>query len=234
MPLFSPSSSVAAVPRGGTARPGFSASDLSVLQPDVTFSAPPRALLAQSVIFSAASCISAVSFFWILPFPTEGRTPAAAWFRVFIPVIAYGLCGALFHGFYIAIRKNIVLMQLGPEPDPAETVPTARRQWEILQRAFDRQHVASNASDMLLHLGVSCAAALLLADVLDGAGVRFTQAALPLVVAGLLGVVLQTVYQLRCVHCIAVHAYVVGPHRDIPLAVCRYRCAPGRGRPSHS
>lgn len=179
------------------------ASDDSVLQPDATFGPPPLALLAQGLTFAVCGIFSAVAFCAALPFASVSGVATLpgpkTWSLVFAPLLVYGAVNISFHAYYILIRKKVVRIQLGPEPDPAVTVAAAGMQWDILHRTFLSQHVAANCSDIVLYIGISASASVLLASLVRGEEAQFSfrAAALPVTVAGLGSVIIHTLYQLR-------------------------------------
>jgi hypothetical protein len=170
--------------------------DDSVLQPDVTFAAPPFLHMLHGYVFTVCGLVSIFSFHSELPI--SEATGSAAWSRILLPLIIYGIISVGFHAYYIRIRGRCLRMQLGPEPDAGVTVAAATMQWDILFQCFTGQHVASNASDIVLLLGIICSSSSLYESVLTRERVSLQAVSLPLAVAGLLSLCVHTLYQLRC------------------------------------
>lgn len=182
-----------------------------VLQPDVTFTAPPILQMLHGQLFACCAMISLVFLSTALPLARpEGQAKTGTWLKVFLPLIFYTLASMGVHCAYIVARRRCLRMQLGPEPDASITVAAATVQWAVLHRCFSRQHVASNASDITLLAGVLCSLSILLASLRNSGGPAYQTAAMPLAVAEFLVLCIHTMYRVRCApapRCAACHKW---------------------------
>jgi hypothetical protein len=175
---------------------GSSPDDASVLQPDVTFAAAPILHALHGYLFFVCIAIAAVSFFIVLP--VKLTADHESWACVFLPLIFYAFGSMAFHSYFIFARKRCVRMQLGPAPEPEVTIAAASMQWDVLHKCFISQHVASNAADIVLLIGIVASEVILYGRVSNGKSAGWRTAVLPVAVAGLISLCIHTLYRLRC------------------------------------
>jgi hypothetical protein len=193
---------------------------LSILQPDLNFTAPPFLQILHGHLFSVCAILSVAFFSASLPLAKPEEKPGAnhtAWQETLIPMIVYSVISIGFYGHYILRRESCLRIQLGPAPDANTTVAAASMQWLLLHDSLMKQHLATCSAEITLSVGVFCSLCLLTAKLGQGKDISLQLIAVPLAICEFLKLCIHMAYRIRCV--MAYSSMQMDAHTGIQLQV---------------
>jgi hypothetical protein len=172
----------------------------TTLQPDITYACEPWVHIIHTLFFAVCTLVSVSTFLSELPLP-EKRLREVPWEGIIVPLIIQGFIGSLMHAYYVLRRHRALRMQLGPEPNPDRVHPAAVLQYNVMYRLCLRQYVASHVGDAIVLLGTSFSTLILYAQLVwqGSTTPAWRIVVLPTAIAGIISLVLHTVYRVRCV-----------------------------------